>query len=336
MTPELHREYLQPGEDEVFKRMIKLTLDQMEPIEGRLRRGQHAKSTGCVSAEFKIRSDIPAHLRHGMLGGDPDRPFKALVRFSNSQGVFDPDGKGTARGLAIKLLDVTGARALPDDRDRTQDFLLVNHPRFPFPNPEAYVQTMSLKSIPLVGNILTAGHLALLERDELAIIQDIRAKRVASPLEATYWSGSPYWLGPADGKGGHAVKYSALPVPSKTPSEPPFDPDDLPDDYLRQALAKHLKTQEAVFEFRVQVQTDPLAMPVEDVAVEWDENVSPPIAVATLRIGPQHVAASSAGEQCESMAFNPWHALAEHRPMGGINRLRKAVYQASFAKRQPR
>jgi hypothetical protein len=26
------------------------------------------------------------------------------------------------------------------------------------------------------------------------------------------------------------------------------------------------------------------------------------------------------------LAFNPWHALAEHRPMGGINRLRKAVY----------
>jgi hypothetical protein len=38
-------------------------------------------------------------------------------------------------------------------------------------------------------------------------------------------------------------------------------------------------------------------------------------------------------EECEAMAFSPWNALAEHRPMGGINRLRQAVYLASQAKR---
>jgi len=35
----------------------------------------------------------------------------------------------------------------------------------------------------------------------------------------------------------------------------------------------------------------------------------------------------------ETMAFSPWNALAEHRPMGRINRLRQAVYLASQAKR---
>jgi hypothetical protein len=38
-------------------------------------------------------------------------------------------------------------------------------------------------------------------------------------------------------------------------------------------------------------------------------------------------------EECEAMAFSPWNALAEHRPMGGINRLRRAVYLASQARR---
>ena len=38
-------------------------------------------------------------------------------------------------------------------------------------------------------------------------------------------------------------------------------------------------------------------------------------------------------EECETMAFSPWNALAEHRPMGGINRMRQAVYLASQAKR---
>jgi hypothetical protein len=28
------------------------------------------------------------------------------------------------------------------------------------------------------------------------------------------------------------------------------------------------------------------------------------------------------------MSFNPWHAVPAHKPLGGINRLRQAVYQA--------
>ena len=58
-----------------------------------------------------------------------------------------------------------------------------------------------------------------------------------------------------------------------------------------------------------------------------------------LTIGVQDVH-SEGGEalttQCEAMAFSPWNALAEHRPMGGINRLRKAVYLASQDMREAR
>ena len=31
----------------------------------------------------------------------------------------------------------------------------------------------------------------------------------------------------------------------------------------------------------------------------------------------------------ENLIFTPWHGIAEHRPLGGINRLRRAVYDAS-------
>ena len=33
--------------------------------------------------------------------------------------------------------------------------------------------------------------------------------------------------------------------------------------------------------------------------------------------------------QCERLVFTPWHSLAAHQPIGSINRLRKAVYEAS-------
>jgi hypothetical protein len=233
-------------------------------------------------------------------------------------------------------LDVVGTRAVADDGDSTQDFVMIDHPVFPFPDPIAYLQTMSRKNIPLIGDVVAGVHLALLEPKEAKIVADIRRKWVASPLKIKYWSGAPFWLGPAAEEGGHAVKYSAVPRPADR-SDRPDHPEDLPDDYLTQALARDLQSQEAVFDFKVQLQTDPVRMPVEDVSAEWDERRSPPVIVATLRIPPQKVDGSGdLATRCESMSFNPWHALAEHRPMGGMNRLRKVVYQASIARRAER
>ena len=34
-----------------------------------------------------------------------------------------------------------------------------------------------------------------------------------------------------------------------------------------------------------------------------------------------------------SLSFTPWHTLAEHRPLGGINRIRRSAYRASSAVR---
>jgi hypothetical protein len=332
MTPELNREYPELDDPKVFEQMVNLTVGQMKPISGHLRRGQHAKATGCVTAEFRINDDVPSDLRHGIFR-QPGRTFSAIVRFSNAKGTFAKDGAGTARGLAIKLLDVVGTRAAADDGDRTQDFLMVNHPVFPFPNPKAYVEAMTLKGIPLIGDAVAAVHMALLEPNEAKIVRDIRAKHVASPLEITYWSGTPFWLGPAAGEGGHAVKYSAVSRQADRTAKPD-NPEDLPDDYLTQALARDFQSQEAVFDFKVHLQTDPVEMPVEDVSAKWHESDSNPVTVATLHIAPQEVDASGdLATRCESMSFNPWHALAEHRPMGGMNRLRKVVYQASIAKR---
>src|SRR5437762_462740 len=182
MTPELNREYPELDDAEVFEQMVRLTVEQMKPVRGHLRRGQHAKATGCVTAEFRIADNVRTDLRHGIFS-QPGRTFNAIVRFSNSQGTFEKDATGTARGLAIKLLNVGGARAVPGDTDSTQDFLMIDHPVFPFPDPKAYLETISRKSIPLIGDLVAAAHLALLEPKELKILKEIKGKHVASPLE---------------------------------------------------------------------------------------------------------------------------------------------------------
>ena len=158
----IDREYVQPDEDEVVEQMVKITLDQMHTEDGRRLRVQHAKATGCVTAKFQISADLPEDLRHGVFR-EPGRTFDAIARFSNSQGTLEPDGVGAARGLAIKLLDVPGDRAIQDDSDRTQDFLMVDHPVFLFPDPKAYLDIMRRKNVPLIGSLVAGAHFALQE-----------------------------------------------------------------------------------------------------------------------------------------------------------------------------
>jgi hypothetical protein len=328
MLHELNREYPESDEENLFDEMVKIVTARMARL-GNSHRGQHAKPTGCVRGVFTIRDQVPEDLRYGVFR-QANKSYQAIVRFSNAPETADPDGKGTARGIAVKLLDVDGDPAIPGTSNRCQDFLAVNFPVFPFATPEEYVNFFQHREVPVVGDAIALASEALFHPRHLSIVLKIRKKKVASPLEETYWSGSPYWLGPPGENGGRAVKYSLAPGFHET--EPPDDPSIMPADFLRQALAAHLKMREAAFEFRVQPQTDPEKMPVEDVSIEWDEKVSQPIPVATLTISMQDVDSSDGcalAAECERMSFSPWNALAEHRPMGGINRLRKTVYLAS-------
>jgi len=39
-------------------------------------------------------------------------------------------------------------------------------------------------------------------------------------------------------------------------------------------------------------------------------------------------------QRCENTSFNPWHWLADHRPVGVMNRVRQALYAARSRFRQ--
>ena len=56
--------------------------------------------------------------------------------------------------------------------------------------------------------------------------------------------------------------------------------------------------------------------------------------VATITIPKQEIDTPDSESLCESLFFTPGHALPEHRPIGGINRLRLAVYLASVDRRR--
>ena len=99
---------------------------------------------------------------------------------------------------------------------------------------------------------------------------------------------------------------------------------------IREAKNHRLIEQGGVWELRVQLCTDLDAMPVEDPTVVWNEELSPFRTVATLTVEPQTAWENGTSDKVEDrLSFSPWHGIAAHRPLGGINRARKSPYRFS-------
>src|ERR1043166_2464849 len=87
-----------------------------------------------------------------------------------------------------------------------------------------------------------------------------------------------------------------------------------------------LARQDVEFDIYVQVQTDPFLMPIENAAVMWPTSVSPYIPVAVLRIPRQTFDSPQQMAFARVLTYNPWHCIAEHRPLGNVSRARKRMY----------
>ena len=95
-----------------------------------------------------------------------------------------------------------------------------------------------------------------------------------------------------------------------------------------------MRTQELLFEFQVQLRTSEQSMPIEDATIQWPESESPYRTVAQLILPRQDIALLRQQEEYQNLAFNVWHAFAAHRPLGGINRVRRKAYPVSSAWRR--
>jgi hypothetical protein len=81
------------------------------------------------------------------------------------------------------------------------------------------------------------------------------------------------------------------------------------------------------FDFRLQLQTDSHLMPIENNAVLWPEALSPRVSVATLRLPRQKFDSPAQLEFAKRLSYNPWHTIAEHRPLGNQSRARRRMYE---------
>jgi hypothetical protein len=276
-------------------------------------RDQHARSHGCVRAEFVVEDDLPSELRHGLfaVGGR----YPAWIRFSAASPRPQPDTRRDARGMAIKMLGVPGPIIDADRGASNQDFVLGNSAVFFCRNVEDYVE---LTEAVAEGRLLrfffpSVAPWRWRPVELLNMVNAIR-RRVEDPLAIRYWSQTPYALGP------WAVKYSAAPAGAHGFSgEGP--------DRLRRAMVARLAGDDASFDFLVQIRVDRRRLPVDDPTRVWSERRSPFVKVATCRIPSQHFDTPERAELDEQLSFSPWHCHADHRPLGSINRVRRTVYE---------
>ncbi len=320
-------EFIPAGEADQIDQIVAIHREVQEHADRKLTpvpRGQHPKQHGCVRADFVVEPHLPANLRHGVFS--ESRSYHALIRFSNAKQSDDrlPD----AHGMAIKLLGVEGEKVLAAEKHaQTQDFIMIDHPVFFVRNVADYVPLMKDFQRFSMGNIFSksaAGLKFLFSPDyKYRLLRQTGAKRPDSPLAIRYWSTTPSKLGPL------AMKFSVR--PDLTGVRPAARLDSK--DKLRLAMSDHLMSHEARFDFLVQIQIDPVAMPVEDPTVLWDEAASPYIKVATIRIPVQSFESDEQMAFGENLSYTPWHSLPDHRPLGGINRTRKEVYAAIAARR---
>lgn len=314
----LAEERIAPDEEVHTRAIIDLMHEQMrsrfEP--GGFERGGNTKTHGLVRAEVTVVEGLPANLRKGVFA--QPRTFQAWVRYAGPGPDVPKDIDDVGFGsMSIKLMGVEGPKLMTEEK-ATQDFLCVCTPTFVTPDSKANakLQDWSLQRLPL-WYFLNPRDSHVLD----FLMQGLWNRTQYNPLGEAYYSCVPYLLGE-----GQAMKYAFFPrsqVHRKIPGVP-FGR--VPDNYLRDNMAKTLSGQAADFDLAVQVQTDAHRMPIENAAVRWPERLSPHVIVARIHIPAQVFDSPAQMAFNRNLKFNPWHALPEHRPLGGQSRTRLRLY----------
>lgn len=309
-TPGLAEEIVAPGEAALtadFIAFLKAASAKRHPT-GTMRRFNQPRHAGCVEAEFTVLDTLPEEQRVGVFS--QPRTYPARIRFASASS--ETDRERDVRGMSVKLLQVDGENLTAGET--TQDFILNSHPVMVAAGTKDFLELLQALE---AGGLHQARYFLLHPRS--ASIGLAARQHPTCHLDITYWSTTPYLFGK-----GRAVKYIARPCSPRKSSLP----DPLTDNYLHDAMKAHLEQSDACFDFMIQFQTDSRKMPIEDATVEWKERDSPYRAVARIRIPTQTIDDPDRLKFCEEVAFNPFHCLVDHRPLGNFNRARREIYQA--------
>ncbi|WP_069160015.1 catalase [Nocardia altamirensis] len=260
-------------------------------------RGFHRKALLALSADFDVLPDLPDYARFGLFADSGSHD--AWVRISNGSFDIQPDAVPDVRGFAIKVFGVEG----PDARDgkpaQSQDFLMIQ-----------------IDPFGLTSERFTAGAVAMAAAASEPSPERAAQFRISGFATSVFNTTTPFKVGP------YAARARILPPSDQIP-DPAADQDWGADMYRRLPL---------VYRFQLQFFVNETDTPIEDATKVWPQDIAPWITVAHLAIPAQPLDTDFAAE-VEQISFAPWNALADHRPLGEVNRARRVAMDRSVENR---
>ncbi|CAO3437970.1 catalase family protein [Azospirillum doebereinerae] len=307
---------------------------------GHALRSVHAKSHGLLVGRLEVLDGLPPVLAQGLFARPADYPV--LLRLSTTPGDLLPDSVSTPRGMAVKVLGVTGARLPGSEEATTQDFVLANGPAFTAPDAKSFLGNLKLlaattdkaEGLKKAVSATLRGAERVVEAfgGESPTLKSMGGHPETHILGERFFSQAPLRYGD------YVAKLSVVPVSPELAAltGAPLDLNGAPDG-LREAVVDFFQRHGGVWELRVQLCTDLDSMPVEDASVVWPEDRSPYVTVARIVVPVQNAwSAERAQAGDDRLSFSPWHGLAAHQPLGSVMRARRLSYERSAAYRAER
>ena len=297
-------------------------LQRKNASNGRVHRALHAKAPPGLQASLTVLPDLPEYARAGLFAA-PAR-YAAYLRFSNGSGAHKPDSKPDVRGVAIKLVGVKGRKLIPGLEDaKTQDFLMITTPATPIRNADEFLALIRVVSSPLSGLAKMIRQVGLRRFLQIA---KTGGKSLSVPTVSL--ATRPYFSALPSQFGAYAVHFRLKPHAASAPGAKTGSGAD----YLGDELAARIAREPVSFDFQAQFFVDDERTPIEDASTEWKESDAPFVTLARLDIPKQDVNSARGRklrEFIERLSFDPWHTLAEFKPLGNMMRARNVAYRTS-------
>ena len=277
-------------------------------------RALHRKQLTAAQGTLEVLDGLTPSARHGLFALPHD--YDVWVRLSNGGLDRKPDAAPDIRGFAMRVFGVEGDSALGNGPAKSQDFTLINQENFGFSNADefvCFVMAAARGNGELLKHVFSRYGLLGGPR-RLARMLKKASKPFGGFATEPLFSAAPMANGP------YAVRVRLLPAETNGTATPGASADWAAD------FASRLARGPLHWDLQLQFFVSEQATPIEDASVTWP---TPFTTVARLML-PKQDCASPEGvafaEKVEATVIDPWQALAEHRPLGDVQRARKVVY----------
>jgi hypothetical protein len=276
----------------------------------KLTRAWHLKIHGCLQGKLTVDPALAADKRIGVFSSET--PKDVWMRITNINQPLD--NVADLRGLALKVLDVPGAKKKSDDRYDGQDFLM-NDTKVHFVNkPEDVIRATEI----------TEGSKKSLKDSVLLFAMATRGKaQLTLPstlLNHEYHSRAPFRLGDK-----HVIRYFVKTC-TPTPDVSDVPAGTAPENRLTVDFQNRAK-RGVCLDFMAQLRSERDSERwLDDLVTPWEDT---PVKLATIQFPAQDPEDNQA--TCESLVFDPLHSIKEHEGVGIMNKGREYIYRASRA-----